>query len=129
MFRKRQVGRTWRAIVACAVAYALALNVILAGAFGARVLAAGGEEPGAFEICLGHNGDSDPGLPAQPINDKLHCVLCVTGAQAPVLPEDAVIAMTTVAATAIILGHDSDGRPPSNSRDPGKPPRGPPLKA
>jgi hypothetical protein len=85
MFRGRQKGWTWRAVVAGIAAYALALNVIFAGSLGGTIAIAG-DDPGGFEICLGHIGASDQQAPALPDTGKLHCVLCVAGIDAPVLP-------------------------------------------
>jgi hypothetical protein len=129
MFRKRQLGRALHAIVACTVAYALALNIFLAGALGAQALAANGQDPGAFEICLSHNGNSDQESPAQPAADQLHCVLCVVGVQAPILPHLVRVTAVFEPAVAILLGCASDPRPLATAHDPGKPPRGPPLTA
>ena len=127
MFRTRHLGRTWRAIVAGAAAYALALNVILAGMTGAAAVATSGGDPSGFEICLSHG--SNPGAPTQPIDGKLHCLLCLVGTHAPVLPADAFVAVAFAPVIIVILGGADDGRPPATIRDPGKPPRGPPLTA
>ena len=90
MFRRGQNGWTWRAIVAGAAAYALALNLILAGALSGQVAIAGAASDG-FEICLGHSGDADQQSPSLPDTGKLHCVLCVVATHAPVVPEGAVV--------------------------------------
>ena len=85
MFHRAQKGWTWRAIVASAAAYSLALNLFAAGALGGRISVAAAASDG-FEICLGHSGDADQQSPALPDTGKLHCVLCVVATHAPVVP-------------------------------------------
>jgi hypothetical protein len=126
MFRKIQGARGWRAIVACTVAYALALNIILAGVIGASAATEG--QLGTAEICLSHV-NSNRGLPDRPAHDDSHCVLCLTDANAPVLPAHVGIACTIAPAVALVLRPSQEGIPRAALRDPGKPPRGPPLTA
>ena len=128
MFRKRQSGWRWRAIVAGIAAYAMALNVIFAGGFAGQIAVAGDASPG-FEICLGHSGASDQQSPAVPDAGKLHCVLCVAGTDAPVLPANTVAAMALAPGATISTARADDATPSHASRDPGKPPTGPPLSA
>jgi hypothetical protein len=128
MFRRGQKSWTWRAIVAGAAAYALAFNVILAGALDGPIASTNGD-PGGFEICLGHSGASDQQSPELPDAGKLHCVLCVSGAHAPVVPEGAFVAVAFGAGATIVVERVDDASPPTAPRDPGKPPRGPPLTA
>ena len=128
MFRVRQKGWTWRAVVAGITAYALALNVIFAGSLGGTIAVAG-DDPGGFEICLGHIGASDQQAPAVPDTGKLHCVLCVAGIDAPVLPASAAVAMA-FARSVVIAADRAEGTGHSLApRDPGKPPTGPPPTA
>ena len=128
MFRGRQKGGTWRAVVAGIVAYALALNVIFAGGLTGQIAVA--DDPsGGFEICLGHSGASDRQSPAVPDAGKLHCVLCVAGTDAPVLPANTVAAMALAPGATISTARADDATPSPASRDPGKPPTGPPLSA
>jgi hypothetical protein len=127
MLRSWQRGRTWRAVVACAAAYALALNIILAGVLGASAL--GDPARGAFEICLSHDGGSDQGAPVNSGGGQLHCVLCLTGAQVPVLPAQASVVVASTAYATTPVSHRSDDRPPAAARDPAKPPTGPPHTA
>lgn len=125
MFRRGQKGWTWRAIVAGAAAYALALNLLLAGALSGQVAIAGAASDG-FEICLGHRVDADQQLPALPEAAKLHCALCVVAAHAPVVPEGAVVAAAFAVSTTIAVERTHDASPSLAPRDPGKPPTGPP---
>jgi hypothetical protein len=118
MFRRGQNGWTWRAIVAGAAAYALALNLILAGALSGQVAIAGAASDG-FEICLGHSGDADQQSPSLPDTGKFHCVLCVVATHAPVVPAFAV-------GTIISVERAQGASPSLAPRDPGKPPTGPP---
>ena len=128
MFRGRQKGWTWRAVVAGIAAYALALNVIFAGSLGGTIAIAG-DDPGGFEICLGHIGVSDQQAPALPDTGKLHCVLCVAGIDAPVLPASAAVAMGFARSAVIAADRADDAGQSLAPRDPGKPPTGPPLTA
>jgi hypothetical protein len=128
MFRGRQKGWTWRAVVAGIAAYALALNVIFAGSLGGTIAIAG-DDPGGFEICLGHIGASDQQAPALPDTGKLHCVLCVAGIDAPVLPASAAVAMAFARSAVIAADRADDAGQSLAPRDPGKPPTGPPLTA
>ena len=128
MFRKRQNGSTWRAIVAGIAAYALALTVIFAGGLAGQIAVAGDASPG-FEICLGHIGASDQQAPAVPDTGKLHCVLCVAGIDAPVLPASAAVAMAFARSAVIAADRADDAGQSLAPRDPGKPPTGPPLTA
>jgi hypothetical protein len=125
MFRRGKNGWTWRAIVAGAAAYALALNLILAGALSGQVAIAGAASDG-FEICLGHSGDADQQSPALPDSGKLHCVLCVVATQAPVVPEGAVLVAAFAVSTIISVERAQGASPSPAPRDPGKPPTGPP---
>ena len=128
MFRGRQKGGTWRAVVAGIVAYALALNVIFAGGLTGQIAVA--DDPsGGFEICLGHSGASDRQSPAVPDAGKLHCVLCVAGIDAPVLPASAAVAMAFARSAVIAADRADDAGQSLAPRDPGKPPTGPPLTA
>lgn len=128
MFRRGQNGWTWRAIVAGIAAYALALNVIFAGGLAGQIAVAG-DASGGFEICLGHGGSSDQQSPAVPDAGKLHCVLCVAGVDAPVLPANAVVAAAFAQSAIISSARADDATPSPAPRDPGKPPTGPPLTA
>ena len=128
MFRVRQKRWTWRAFVAGITAYALALNVIFAGSLGGTIAVAG-DDPGGFEICLGHIGASDQQAPAVPDTGKLHCVLCVAGIDAPVLPASAAVAMAFARSAVIAADRADDAGQSLAPRDPGKPPTGPPLTA
>jgi len=128
MFRGRQKGWTWRAIVAGVAAYALALNVIFASGLAGQITIAG-DDPGGFEICLGHSGASDQDAPAQPDAGKLHCVLCTVGFDAPVLQPTAVVASAFWESEIISAERTDDAAPPFARRDPGKPPTGPPPTA
>jgi hypothetical protein len=125
MFHSAQKGWTWRAIVASAAAYALALNLILAGALSGQVAIAGAASDG-FEICLGHSGDADQQSPALPDSGKLHCVLCVVATHAPVVPEGAVAIAAFAPSTIISVELAQSLSPSLAPRDPGKPPTGPP---
>ena len=128
MFPRGQNGRIWRAIVACAGAYALALNVILASVLGGPLAVAGGN-PAGFEICLDHKGTPDQQSPASPDAGKFHCVLCIASFDASVLSADAV-ATVALGNSEIISADSADNAGPSPThRDPGKPPTGPPLTA
>jgi hypothetical protein len=127
MFRTRRRS-TLRAVVACAAAYALALNMILAGVFGASALLGDGFGLRTAEICLSHSG-SDDGSPAQPAGNDSHCILCVAGIGAPVLTEHATIAKPIVAVTVIVSKHRNAAILSPVVRDPSKPPRGPPHTA
>ena len=128
MFRKGPNSLTWRAIVAGVAAYALALNVIFAGGLAGQIAVAGDASPG-FEICLGHIGASDQQAPAVPDTGKLHCVLCVAGIDAPVLPASAAVAMAFARSAVIAADRADDAGQSLAPRDPGKPPTGPPLTA
>ena len=128
MFHRAQKGWTWRAIVASAAAYSLALNLIVAGVLGGRISVAGAASDG-FEICLGHSGTSDQRSPELPDAGKLHCVLCITSAHAPVMPEGASVAVALGASAIIAAERVDDANLAPAPRDPGKPPRGPPLTA
>jgi hypothetical protein len=125
MFRRGQNGWTWRAIVAGAAAYALALNLVLAGALSGQVAIAGAASDG-FEICLGHSGDADQQSPALPDSGKLHCLLCVVATHAPVVPEGAVVVAAFAVITIISVERAQGASPSPAPRDPGKPPTGPP---
>jgi hypothetical protein len=125
MFRGGQNGWTWRAIVAGAAAYAVALNLILAGALSGQVAIAGAASDG-FEICLGHSGDADQQSPSLPDTGKLHCVLCVIATHAPVVPEGAVVIAAFAVSTIISVERAQGASPSPAPRDPGKPPTGPP---
>ena len=128
MFRKGPNSLTWRAIVAGVAAYALALNVIFAGGLAGQIAVAGDASPG-FEICLGHIGASDRQAPAVPDAGKLHCVLCVAGIDAPVLPASAAVAMAFARSAVIAADRADDAGQSLAPRDPGKPPTGPPPTA
>ena len=128
MFRKGPNSLTWRAIVAGVAAYALALNVIFAGGLAGQIAVAGDASPG-FEICLGHIGASDQQAPAVPDTGKLHCVLCVAGIDAPVLPASAAVAMAFARSAVIAADRADDAGQSLAPRDPGKPPTGPPPTA
>jgi hypothetical protein len=125
MFHRAQKGWTWRAIIASAAAYALALNLILAGALSGQVAIAGAASDG-FEICLGHSGEADQQSPALPDTGKLHCVLCVVGTHAPVVPEGAIAIAAFAVSTIISVELAQSSSPSLAPRDPGKPPTGPP---
>ena len=125
MFRRGKNGWTWRAIVAGAAAYALALNLILAGALSGQVAIAGAASDG-FEICLGHSGDADQQSPSLPDTGKFHCVLCVVATHAPVVPEGAVLVAAFAVSTIISVERAQGASPSLAPRDPGKPPTGPP---
>jgi hypothetical protein len=126
MFHRAQKGWTWRAIVASAAAYALALNLILAGALSGQIALAGAASVG-FEICLAHGGNADQQSPALPDAGKLHCALCVVATHAPVVPEGAVgVAAAFAASTTIAVERTHEASPSLAPRDPGKPPTGPP---
>jgi hypothetical protein len=127
MFRNRLSGSRWRAFVACSAAYALALNIILTGAFGAASANAKGGDQGAFETCLSHGGN--PAAPIQPAEDNLHCVLCVTGVHTPVLPVPPSVTLAFTANPAVDVGPAEELAPPASARDPSKPTRGPPPAA
>jgi hypothetical protein len=74
--------RSWRALTACAAAYALVLYAILASfAPLPAASAALGASALGFEIC--HHDGSDPGLPAGQSNNE-HCKLCVANGHASV---------------------------------------------
>ena len=128
MFHRAQKGWTWRAIVASAAAYALVLNVVIAGTLGGQIHLSG-NDPGGFEICLGHSGTSDQQSPEPPDAGKLHCVLCVVATHAPVVPDGAVVVAAFAASTTISIERAQDASTSLAPRDPGKPPRGPPLTA
>jgi hypothetical protein len=117
-----------RASIAMAAAYALAINLILAGGLGGPLIAVE-DGSGGFEICLGHDGDSDQQSPALPDAGKFHCVLCIAGSDAPVLPATTVVTMALGHGAIISAERADDTSPPHAPRDPGKPPTGPPLTA
>jgi hypothetical protein len=125
MFHRAQKGWTWRAIVASAAAYSLALNLFAAGALGGRISVAAAASDG-FEICLGHSDDADQQSPALPDTGKLHCVLCVVATHAPVVPEGAVLVAAFAVSTIISVERAQGASPSPAPRDPGKPPTGPP---
>ena len=125
MFHRAQKGWTWRAIVASAAAYSLALNLFAAGALGGRISVAAAASDG-FEICLGHSDDADQQSPALPDTGKLHCVLCVVATHAPVVPEGAVVVAAFAVSTIISVERAQGASPSLAPSDPGKPPTGPP---
>jgi hypothetical protein len=126
MFRTARTSSTWRAIVAGAAAYALAFNLILAGAL-AGPIAGTDPDVGASEICLGHGGAADQQNPALPDAGASHCVLCVAGLGAPILPTRTVVAFAFGKSATIAIARVSTVSPPPAPHDPGKPPTGPPL--
>jgi hypothetical protein len=127
MLCRAQRGRTLRAIVAGAAAYALVLGVMLGSLLGAQMDAKAADQTEAG-ICLSQSADgTHPSSPAGHSHDRFQCVFCMTGAYAPTLPEQV---FTTFSVAAIALA----GLEPATERclssaalDPGKPPRGPPL--
>jgi hypothetical protein len=122
-------GRGWRAVIAAAAAYALVLNLILAGLAGAGAVANAAGTSGDFELCLSHSGGSDPSSPAVPEKGAFHCVLCVTAQHAPVLQALSFTSVAFEASSAIVFPSGAASAPTALFRDPGRPPTGPPLTA
>jgi hypothetical protein len=127
MFRKGQTSRSWRAVVAAAAAYALALNLMFAGALAGRIAIDG--DTGASEICLGHTGGADQQTPALPDTGKLHCVLCAASLGPSVVPTSAIVTIAFSSRPIMATESARDAYPRLAPRDPGKPPTGPPLTA
>jgi hypothetical protein len=116
--------RSWRALTACAAAYALVLYAILASfmPLPAAAVSVGASVLG-FEIC--HHDGSDPAVPAGH-SDNEHCKLCVANGHASVaaLPRPPLpfgVAYTTKLRWSII-SDDVAPLPASFSAQP----RGPP---
>ncbi len=128
MLRRRQNGRTWRAVVAGLAAYALALNAIFASGLASQIAVARDAASG-FETCLSHNGALDEQSPALPDAGKLHCVLCVASTGAPLLPANAVFTAALGQSSFLSAERADNPNPRIAPRDPGKPPTGPPHTA
>jgi hypothetical protein len=116
-------------VIGCAVAYALLINLFLAGILGAQAsLNAHGDA--GFAICL----TSSDGTPASPADHgaspaaKIHCMLCAVGgaladAAAPTAAVVAPDAVTLAAEPFVAETATVSTRPSSTS------PRGPPQTA
>jgi len=113
-------------MIGCAVAYALLINLFLAGIVGARNILVPPGEAG-FTLCLA----GDDGTPSAPVDHgavppaKIHCMLCVVGGALAdsASPSPAITApdATTLAALPFVAEASTVSLRPS-----GTSPRGPP---
>jgi hypothetical protein len=119
--------RSWRALTACAAAYALALYAILASFVPLPAASAAlGASALGFEICR-HDG-SDPALPTGH-SDNEHCKLCVANGHAspaalPRAPLPFIVAYASKLRWSIV-GDDVAPLPASFSAQPRGPPHSP----
>ncbi len=116
-------------VLGLVAAYALVLNVILAGLLGAQSAAlASGDAGTAICITAGHDGSgSEAPLPADHADAKIHCLLCTAGGSAVALAAVSVAAFDRVAVSRTILWRASEREAWSSATDLQQLPRGPPL--
>lgn len=117
-------------VIGCAVAYALLINLILAGVLGAQNASAEVHGGSAFELCLtGPDGQPLPGDGNAGHAAKIHCVLCVTGGQLAAGPVVFATVELAQAVTRIAAkpAYDSLALSPVDHRSTSQ--RGPPQQA
>ena len=118
----------WRALVGCAVAYALVINALLSGVLGAEWVAqAAAGLIGEHCLTDARAAGSDPAPAGQP-DDSTHCALCTLAMGSAVLPV-APSAAFIVLPRAIAPTSASDDDLIHWQGHPGKLPRGPPQRA
>jgi hypothetical protein len=119
-------------IVGWAAAYALVLNVILAGVLGAQLGAHESDSAAGFELCLtGAARSTDPAAPAPAghVAGILHCLLCTSGGHELALPAQFKVGMPIRVAASAAIGVVSSHIALSSVSYLSQPPRGPPLAA
>ena len=121
----RAIGR----VIGRAAAYALLINLILAGLHGAQNAQAEIHGGPAFELCL----TGDNGVPAGDGNAghaaKIHCVLCVTGGALGAMPAPATAASVALVVTQVPPPPGYDRIASSTVDRRSTSPRGPPAQA
>ena len=117
-------------IIGWAAAYALVLNVVLAGLLGAQFAVHADGAPG-FELCLTSSaGGSDPSAPPPDHGiGKLHCLLRTAGGSVAALPAPSVSIVPAVVGNEIALLTADDGNRREDPDHLSPPVRGPPLTA
>jgi hypothetical protein len=111
MLRREQTGKRWRAAVACAAAYALALQVLFGGLLMGQMSAAAADAGDLFAICTQHaeqapaQGTGSGDLPAH----EAACSLCVVATHAPaVLPAGLAVTGIDWSASALFAPAQHD---------------------
>jgi hypothetical protein len=130
LFRKGSLHFCGRLIGGTA-AYALLLNLVLAGLLGAQIAATSNSGDAAFELCLAGDGGPSGSGGQSPghVAGKIHCGLCTAGGAMASVPAQSAAVAVVFSPAAIFARPAFDDDALASVRYLSPSPRGPPQQA